>query len=109
MVGRRERERERKREIERVGERRRWRGRGRERERARERVRDATLFHTHALVEARISVPPPFERESVVAADTAAIRTVDYRGTSLIRKCNHLGPYRRPMLKVLGGWAFSYG
>ena len=29
----------------------------------RERVRDVTLFHTHALVEARISVPPPFERE----------------------------------------------
>jgi hypothetical protein len=25
----------------------------------------------------------------------------DYRGTSLIRKRTHLGPYRRPMPKVL--------
>ena len=34
-----------------------------------------------------------------------------YRGTSLIRKRTPLGPYRRPMLRVLGGvlggWAFS--
>jgi hypothetical protein len=26
-----------------------------------------------------------------------------YRGTSLTRKCNSLGPYRRPMPRVLGG------
>ena len=26
-----------------------------------------------------------------------------YRGTSLIRKCTPLGPYRRPMPRVLGG------
>ena len=35
-----------------------------------------------------------------------------YRGTSLIRKCTPLGPYRRPMpgsRGVIGGWAFSYG
>ena len=36
-----------------------------------------------------------------------------YRGTSLIRKRIPLGPYRRPMSRVLkgvlGGFAFSYG
>ena len=32
-----------------------------------------------------------------------------YRGTSLTRKHSPLGPYRRPMPRVLGGWAFSYG
>ena len=36
-----------------------------------------------------------------------------YRGTSLVRKRRHLGPYRRPMPGVLGGglggWAFTYG
>ena len=26
-----------------------------------------------------------------------------YRGTSIIRKCTPLGPYRRPMPRVLGG------
>ena len=26
-----------------------------------------------------------------------------YRGTSLTRKCTPLGPYRRPMPRVLGG------
>ena len=35
-----------------------------------------------------------------------------YRGTSLIRKRTPLGPYRRPMPRVLGGvlaeWACSY-
>jgi len=31
------------------------------------------------------------------------------RGTSLIRKRTSLGPYRRPMPRVLGWWAFSYG
>ena len=39
-------------------------------------------------------------------------RCVHYRGTSLVRKCTPLGPYRRPMPRVLGGvlggWAFSY-
>ena len=32
-----------------------------------------------------------------------------HRGTSLARKRTPLGPYRRPMPRVLGGWAFSYG
>ena len=32
-----------------------------------------------------------------------------YRGTSLIiKKRPSLGPYRSPMPRVLGGWAFSY-
>ena len=35
------------------------------------------------------------------------------RGTSLIRKRTPLGPYRRPVPRVLGGfpggWRFSYG
>ena len=35
-----------------------------------------------------------------------------YRGTSVIRNTPLLGPYRRPMPRVLGGvlggWAFSY-
>jgi len=26
-----------------------------------------------------------------------------YRGTSLMRKCTPLGPYRRPMPRVIGG------
>jgi len=34
---------------------------------------------------------------------------VPYRGTSLIRNRNPLGPYRKPMPGVLAGWAFSYG
>jgi len=36
-------------------------------------------------------------------------RVAPYRGTSLIRKRTPLGPYRRRMPRVLGGWAFSYG
>jgi hypothetical protein len=32
-----------------------------------------------------------------------------YRGTSLASKRTSLGPYRRPMPRFLGGWAFSYG
>ena len=35
-----------------------------------------------------------------------------YRGTSLTRKSTPLGPYCRPMprvMRVIGGWAFSYG
>ena len=31
------------------------------------------------------------------------IECIPYRGTSLIRKRTPLGPYRRPMLRVLGG------
>jgi len=31
-----------------------------------------------------------------------------YRDTSLIRKRTSLGPYRRPVPRVLGGWAFSF-
>ena len=41
-----------------------------------------------------------------------ATASVRYRGTSLMRKCTPLGPYRRHMpipRGVLGGWAFSYG
>ena len=37
----------------------------------------------------------------------AAVRT--YMGTSLTRKRTSPGPYRRPMPRVLRGWAFSYG
>ena len=40
-------------------------------------------------------------------------RQTPYRGTSRTGKCTPLGPYRRPILRVLGGglgrWAFSYG
>ena len=32
-----------------------------------------------------------------------------YTGTSLTRTPLPLGPYRRPMPRVLGGWAFSCG
>ena len=39
-------------------------------------------------------------------------RFIDYRGTSLTRKCNPLGPYRRALPRALwwslGGGAFSY-
>ena len=31
------------------------------------------------------------------------INQLSYRGTSLARKCTPLGPYRRPMPRVLGG------
>ena len=34
--------------------------------------------------------------------------SLSHRGTSLTRKRTTLGPYRRPMPRVLGGWAFSY-
>ena len=33
---------------------------------------------------------------------------VQYRGTSRTRKRTPLGPYRRPMPRVLGGWAFCF-
>ena len=32
-----------------------------------------------------------------------------YRGISLAKKRTPLGPYRKPMSTVLGGWVFSYG
>ena len=32
-----------------------------------------------------------------------------HRGTSRMRKRTPTGPYRRPMPRVLGGWAFPYG
>ena len=34
---------------------------------------------------------------------------VAYRGTSLTRKRTPLGPYRKSMPRVLGGWEFSHG
>ena len=47
------------------------------------------------------------------SCDTFTLGTERYRGTSLIRKCNPLGPYRRPMPRVLGGswggWRFLMG
>ena len=33
---------------------------------------------------------------------------VDYRGTSLTRERTPLGPYRRPLPRVLAGWVVSY-
>ena len=38
--------------------------------------------------------------------DPAGTAVSAYRGASLIRKCTPLGPYRRPMPRLLGG---SYG
>ena len=35
-------------------------------------------------------------------------RAFDYRGTLLTSERTPLGPYRRPMSRVLGGWAFSH-
>ena len=35
---------------------------------------------------------------------TSSRRTLQYRGTSLIRKRTPLGPYSRPMPRVLGWW-----
>jgi len=37
------------------------------------------------------------------------IAEIRYRGTSLTRERNPLGPYRRPLPRVLWGSAFSYG
>ena len=52
-------------------------------------------------------------KEDLVGArkeeDVACPLATLYRDTSLIRKRNPLGPYRRPVPRVLGGWAFSYG
>ena len=36
------------------------------------------------------------------------IHQLEYMGTSLIRKDPPLGPFRRPIPRVLGGWVFSY-
>ena len=56
-------------------------------------------------------IPPPrghSQRVQVVTlqhsldADTGSIRNLSYRGTSLLTKRNPLGPYRRPMLRVVG-------
>ena len=46
------------------------------------------------------------ERVEVVFGTSRAAKTYElrtYRGTSLIRKRTTLGPYRRPMPRVLGG------
>ena len=45
---------------------------------------------------------------SPLGAQRACLYTA-YRAASLTRKRAPLGPYRRPMPSVLGGWAFSYG
>ena len=52
-----------------------------------------------------------FGEESALVAVSVDDRR-PYRGTSLMRKRNPLGFYRRPILvprAVLGVWAFSYG
>ena len=36
-------------------------------------------------------------------------RVTPVQGASLIRNCLLLGTYSGPMLRVLGGWVFSYG
>ena len=51
-----------------------------------------------------------YQRETILNTDrerAAVNQNIDrYRGTSLTRKRNPLGPYRRPVPRVLGG---SYG
>ena len=39
----------------------------------------------------------------------AILENATYGCTSLARKRTPLGPYRRPMHRVVGGWAFSHG
>ena len=48
-------------------------------------------------------------REGIAAHPPCTCLHRKYRGTSLIRNRLLLGPYRRPVPRVLGGWAFSYG
>ena len=45
---------------------------------------------------------------SLLKIPPSPTRTLQYRGTSLTRKFTPLGPYRRPMPRVLGGRAVSY-
>ena len=52
-----------------------------------------------------MSMPDPHRLSPSTAL---CIRFGGYRLTSLTRKLTPLGPYRRPMPRVLGGWAFSY-
>ena len=47
-----------------------------------------------------MSVPTGLRLERQVIECVAGLR---YRGTSLTRKRNPLGPYRRPMTRVIGG------
>ena len=66
-------------------------------------------------------VTPPMKNGAILDTNSAVQLLPDarfklgccYRGTSLIRIRLPLGPYRRPMPRVLGGgyggWAFSYG
>ena len=55
----------------------------------------------------------PLYAHSPVALAGLSVPRRAYMGTSLIRKRTSLGPYRRPMPRVIGrvigGWAFSYG
>ena len=44
------------------------------------------------------------KRARVVAGLKGAATLLPYRGTPLIRKPTPLGPYRRPMPRVLGGF-----
>ena len=97
----RERERERAREGEREGV--------RERERERERERDT---HTHAERQKERRHLKKEDRgvegRHAEACDPVVLPTrpeinINYRGTSLTRKRTPLGPYRRPMPRVLGG------
>ena len=48
------------------------------------------------------------DREHCKVDDLRAGTPLQYRGKSLIRNRTPLGPYRRPMPKVLGGWTFSH-
>ena len=44
---------------------------------------------------------------TLIGATPCKCSPVSHKSAPLIRKCTPLGPYRRHMSRVLGGWAFS--
>ena len=73
--------------------------------------RGGLVFKDHRLCVSPNSRLESNKEEEKMPFDCLGFQSVfsAYMGTSLIRKHTPLGPYRRPMPRVLGGWAFSYG
>ena len=62
-----------------------------------------TSWGQKALVPHRCHLPSDHTLENILKTTLNMKVSGVYRGTSLTRKCNPLGPYRRPMPSIIGG------
>ena len=71
-----------------------------------------TKFADHEYFDMRSSAPDGLKLGTKQDRTAEPVPVSAYRSTSPIRKCLLIGPYRRPMPRVLGGvlggWTFSY-